>query len=181
MTVELLCGSGAWLPGLAHTWALRATARRFGSVTVRVPVTSRARLTKSGSFLALRPPLRPVARVLLCRWPPPRPSLRSPRPPAAARPHLLSRPPRPDRTDHLVLLRKLHLPPSPASGPARKPKKIRISPSVPGATSNMNPDAPFLAHSTSSVISPVQRLVPQTRMPALLGAPGHLAGDGPPP
>ena len=40
------------VPGLAHTWALQATARRFGSVTVRVPVTSRARLTKSGSFLA---------------------------------------------------------------------------------------------------------------------------------
>lgn len=43
------------VPGLAHTWALQATARRFGSVTVRVPVTSIARLTKSGSFLALRP------------------------------------------------------------------------------------------------------------------------------
>ena len=43
------------MPGLAHTWALQATARRFGSVTVRVPVTSIARLTKSSSFLALRP------------------------------------------------------------------------------------------------------------------------------
>jgi hypothetical protein len=82
----------------------------------------------------------------------PRPSLR---PPAAARPHLLSRPPGPDRTDLLVLLQKLHLPPSPASGPARKPKAIRISPSVPGATSNMGPAAPFLAHSTSSMISPL--------------------------
>ena len=60
MTVERVCGSGAWVPRLAHTWALQATARRFGSVTVRVPVTSRARLTKAGSFLALRPPLRPV-------------------------------------------------------------------------------------------------------------------------
>ena len=53
------------VPRLAHTWALQATARRFGSVTVRVPVTSRARLTKSGSFLALRSLLRPVAGVLL--------------------------------------------------------------------------------------------------------------------
>ena len=97
------------------------------------------------------------------------------------RPHLLSRPALPDRTDHLVLLQKLHLPPSPASGPARKPKKIRISPSVPDATSNLNPDAPFLALSTSSVISPVQPLVPQTKRPALLGAPRHLAGDEPPP
>ncbi len=53
------------VPRLAHTWALQPTARRFGSVTVSVPVTSRARLTKSGSFVALRTPLRPVAGVLL--------------------------------------------------------------------------------------------------------------------
>jgi hypothetical protein len=33
------------------------------------------------------------------------------------RPHLLSRPARPDRTDHLVLLRKLHLPPPTAHHP----------------------------------------------------------------
>ena len=39
---------------MAHTWALQPTARRFGSVTVSVPVTSSARLTKSGSFVALR-------------------------------------------------------------------------------------------------------------------------------
>ena len=26
MTVERVCGSGAWLPRLAHTWALQATA-----------------------------------------------------------------------------------------------------------------------------------------------------------
>ena len=47
-------GVGLWfrgvVPRLAHTWALQATARRFGSVTVSVPVTSRARLTKSGSY-----------------------------------------------------------------------------------------------------------------------------------
>jgi hypothetical protein len=46
---------------------LRRVGRIQVRVTVRVtvPVTSRARLTKSGSFLALRPPLRPVAGVLL--------------------------------------------------------------------------------------------------------------------
>ena len=62
-------GAGPWfwdvVPRRAHTWTLQATARRFGSITVRVPVTSRARLTKSGSFLALRSLLRPVAGVLL--------------------------------------------------------------------------------------------------------------------
>jgi hypothetical protein len=69
---------------------LRRVGRIQVRVTVRVtvPVTSRARLTKSGSFLALRPPLRPVAGVLLTsqaappapgRSPPPRLQSSAPR------------------------------------------------------------------------------------------------------
>lgn len=64
-----------------------ANARRLGSVTSLGAGDSLSLASQSQApFVALRPALRPVAGVLVPRRPPPRPSLRSPRPPATAHP-----------------------------------------------------------------------------------------------
>ena len=146
---------GCWWSVLAAAIPWRCSQRpppRLGHVLGAGGGSSLASQSQAPG-VALRTPLRPVAGVLVPRRPPPRPSLRSPRPPATARP-LVCKSSAP-RLRHRVrafdslpplgqlILRATAAPPSKtppslgvlphACGPraAAAPAPLRLSPSLP--------------------------------------------------